>query len=152
MDGGIVTTTIEDFNNKTVSVPNLQCRPRKLPVDRDYVVGTAQPIHCSFFYLFHHPKKKQEWENSYITYIYIHIINEVVKSVKEEEDIPQICGDESLQLKQKQLQQGREELPCIFCKPSSLVFFEILFFLLLSASVSLTMWPIIYTVSSGREA
>lgn len=59
VDGGIVTTTVEDFNNKTVSVPNLQCRPRKLPVNRDYVVGTAQPIHCSFFYLFHHPQKKK---------------------------------------------------------------------------------------------
>lgn len=47
MDGNVVTSTVDDFDDEGVAVSDLQSGPRELPVDSDYVVSSAQPLHWS---------------------------------------------------------------------------------------------------------
>lgn len=44
VDGDVVFATVQDFDNKGVSIPDLQCWPRILTVDCEYVVGSTQSV------------------------------------------------------------------------------------------------------------
>lgn len=45
MDGGVVLRPVDDVDDERVTLPDLQRRPRVLPVHRDDVVRLAQPLH-----------------------------------------------------------------------------------------------------------
>lgn len=47
VDGDVVTSSVNDVDDEGVAVFHLQGRPRVHPVDRDRVVGFAQPLHWS---------------------------------------------------------------------------------------------------------
>ena len=45
VDGDVVTSSVNNVDDEGVAVFHLQGRPRVHPVDRDRVVGFAQPLH-----------------------------------------------------------------------------------------------------------
>ena len=45
MDGDVVLRPVDDVDHERVALPDLQRRPRVLPVHRDDVVRLAQPLH-----------------------------------------------------------------------------------------------------------
>ena len=45
MDGDVVLRPVDDVDDERVALPDLQRRPRELPVHRDDVVRVAQPLH-----------------------------------------------------------------------------------------------------------
>ena len=45
VDGDVVLRPVDDVDDERVALPDLQRRPRELPVHRDDVVRVAQPLH-----------------------------------------------------------------------------------------------------------
>jgi len=45
VDGDVVLRPVDDVDHERVALPDLQRRPRELPVHRDDVVSLAQPLH-----------------------------------------------------------------------------------------------------------
>lgn len=88
VDGDIVAATVQDFDNKCVSITDLQCGPRILTINGEYIVDSAQSVLWSLLYLFQErshldPNWNDKWEE---------------QKKKIEYDIQQSCGGESLHL------------------------------------------------------
>lgn len=88
VDGDVVAATVQDFDNKCVSITELQCGPRILTVNGEYIVDSAQSVLWSLLYLFQErshldPNWNDKWEE---------------QKKKIEYDIQQSCGGESLHL------------------------------------------------------
>lgn len=45
MESDVVTCAVYDFDDEGVAVAHFQSGARELPIDCDYVVSSAQPLH-----------------------------------------------------------------------------------------------------------